>query len=144
MSIGYMALSGKSYLSMCTTKSTKWPVRPAKTDQPGHPPSLISLPYAPNWWVAKDPVLLRAESEDWSDWADAQGDLSSLAHMSFCWFCHVAAHLVLPFGYTERQKKRPQDKCHNFSKVKGYYVFILSIYFQYLSYSDIMSTWVHQ
>ena len=31
------------YMSHLMTKPTKWHVRPAKTDQPGHSPSLISL-----------------------------------------------------------------------------------------------------
>ena len=31
----------------------------------------------------------------WSDWADAQADLSlRWAHFPFCWFCHEVAHLV--------------------------------------------------
>ena len=31
----------------------------------------------------------------WSDWADAQVDLSlRWVHMPFCWFCHEAAQLV--------------------------------------------------
>ena len=47
-------------------------------------------------WVAKDSSFLHADSEDWSDWADAQADLNlRLAHMPLCWFCHEAAHLVL-------------------------------------------------
>ena len=34
----------------------------------------------------------RAPIEDWSDWVDAQADLSlRWAHKSFCWFCHVGA-----------------------------------------------------
>ena len=34
------------------------------------------------------------DSEDWSEWADAQADLSLCwAHKSFCWFCDEAAHL---------------------------------------------------
>ena len=38
-----------------------------------------------------------AHSNDWSDWVDAQaGDLSlHWTHRSFCWFCHVAAHIVI-------------------------------------------------
>ena len=40
-------------------------VRPAKTE--------ISLGAQ---WAAKNPVFLQADSEDWSDWADAQADLS--------------------------------------------------------------------
>ena len=37
--------------------------------------------------VAKDPVFLHADSEDWSDWVDAQADLSlRLAHTPFVGF----------------------------------------------------------
>ena len=49
-------------------KTNKVSVRPAKTQ-----------------WVAKDPSFLHADSEDWSDWADAQADLS------LCW---VHNHIV--------------------------------------------------
>ena len=78
-------------------KTNKMTVRPAKTQ--------ISLGIRPVWSesslcaqrVAKDPSFLRADSEDWSDWADVQADLSlRWAHMPFCWFCHEAAHLFLP------------------------------------------------
>ena len=31
-------------------------------------------------WVAKDPNLLQMDSEDWSDWMDAQADLSVAGH----------------------------------------------------------------
>ena len=35
-----------------------------------------------------------AHSEDWSDWADAQANLSlRLAHMPFCWFCHALTQM---------------------------------------------------
>ena len=38
-------------------------------------------------WVAKDPSFLHAVSEDWSDWADAQADLSlRWAHSHFAGF----------------------------------------------------------
>ena len=72
-------------LSHLMTKPTKWHVRQAKTQ--------ISLGIRPVWsesslcaqWVAKDPSFLHADSEDWSDWADAQADLSlRWAHMPFC------------------------------------------------------------
>ena len=84
------------YLSRLMTKPTKWHVRPLKTQ--------ISLGIHPVWsesslcaqWVAKDPSFLHVDSEDWSDWADAQADLSlHWAHMPFCWFCHEAAHLFV-------------------------------------------------
>ena len=45
-------------------------------------------------WVLSYP--LSAPWKLWSDWADAQADLSlRWAHMPFsnCWFCHVAAHM---------------------------------------------------
>ena len=45
------------------------------SDQPGHLPSLIESSLCAQW-VAKDPMLLHADSEDWSDWADAKADLS--------------------------------------------------------------------
>ena len=34
-------------------------------------------------WIAKDPRLLHANCEDWSDWADAQADQSSLGTQVF-------------------------------------------------------------
>ena len=57
-------------------KTNKMTVHPAKTQ--------ISLSIRPVWsesslcasWVAKNPRFLHTHSEDWSDWADAQADLS--------------------------------------------------------------------
>ena len=67
------------------TKPTNWPMCPAKTR--------ISLGIRPVWsesslcaqWVAKGPSFHRADSEDWSHWADKP----------FCWFCHEAAQICL-------------------------------------------------
>ena len=62
-------------------------VCPAKTQ--------ISLGIRPVWsesslctqWAAKDLSFLHADSEDWSDWADAQADLSlRWAHSHFVGF----------------------------------------------------------
>ena len=37
---------------------------------------------------------MSAQQRLWSDWADAQADWSlRWAHMPFCWFCRVAAHI---------------------------------------------------
>ena len=48
--------------------------------------------------IAEDPMFLHADSEDWSDSTDAQADLSlRWAQMSFCWFCHEAAHMQAVF-----------------------------------------------
>ena len=47
-------------------------------------------------WVAQDPSFLHVDSKDWSDWSDAQADLSlRWAHMPFCWFCHVLAQIYM-------------------------------------------------
>ena len=68
-------------------ETNKMSVRPAKTQ--------ISLGICPVWsesslcaqWVAKDPSFLHADSEDWSDWANAQADLSlRWAHPHFVGF----------------------------------------------------------
>ena len=62
-----------------------------------HPPSLIRV-FAVRMrkaWILSYP--LSAQWRLWSDWADAQADLSLCwVHMPFCWFCHEAAHLHLP------------------------------------------------
>ena len=66
------------------------------SDQPGHPPSLIRV-FAVRMkkaWVLSYP--LSAQWRLWSDWVDAQDDLSlRWAHMPICWFCHEAAHFFL-------------------------------------------------
>ena len=76
-------------------KTNKMTVRSVKTQ--------ISLGNRPVWsesslraqWVAMDPSFLHAGSKDWSDWVDAQADLSLCwVHMSFCWFWHEVAHLI--------------------------------------------------
>ena len=75
------------------TKPTKWHVRPAKTR--------ISLGISPVWsvftvhmkkaWVLSYP--LSAQQRLWSDWVDAQADLSlRRAHMPFRWLGREAAH----------------------------------------------------
>ena len=76
-------------------KSNKMACAPSvDSDQPGHPPSLIRV-FAVR--MKKALVLsyrLSAQQRLWSDWADAQADLSlRWAHMPLCWFCHEAAQL---------------------------------------------------
>ena len=66
------------------------------SDQPGHPPSLIRVFAVRMWkaWVLSYP--LSTQRRLWSDWADAQADLSlRWAHMPFRWFCHDAAQILL-------------------------------------------------
>ena len=65
------------------------------SDQPGHPPSQIRV-FAVRMkktWVLSYP--LSAQRRLWSDWVDAQADLSlRWAHMPFCCFCHEVAQIV--------------------------------------------------
>ena len=53
-------------LSDIMTKPTKWPVRQAKLLRHSNQSSL----FAP--WIVKDSRFLHADSEDWSNWADAR------------------------------------------------------------------------
>ena len=89
----------------------------ADSDQPGHPPSLIrvfavSLKKA---WVLSYPLSVKRRL--WSDWADAQPDLSlRWAHMPLCWFCHEAAQISFPlqqvfkFWWWKNKKKKKKKK----------------------------------
>ena len=66
------------------------------SDLPGHPPSLIRVLAVcmKKPWVLS--YLLNPQRRLWSDWADAQADLSlRWAHMSFCWFCHEVVNIFL-------------------------------------------------
>ena len=90
----------KTDMSHDMTKPTKWVCAQQRlssawastlTDQGIHP---VWSVFAVHSMGSKDPRFIHADSEDWSDWADAQADLSlHWAHRSFCWFCHVAAHI---------------------------------------------------
>ena len=86
-------------LSHRTTKPTKRPLRPAKTQ--------ISLGICPVWsesspstWRNIGPLTTYwVHSQD----SDHTGQMPRLiwvfrwAHMSFCWFCHAAAHFICIF-----------------------------------------------
>ena len=79
-----------------TNKTKKMACAPSEdSDQPGHPPSLIRV-FAVRMkkaWALSYP--LRAQRRLWSDWVDAQADLSlRCAHMPFCWFCHWVVHIL--------------------------------------------------
>ena len=82
-------------MSRDMTRPTKWHVLPVKTQ--------ISLSIRPVWseyslsaWRKLGFLATHwAHSEDWSDCAVAQVDLSSLGAQPFCWFCHVVAHVII-------------------------------------------------
>ena len=67
------------------------------SDQPGHPPSLISV-FAVRSMGSSGPKLSSCGQQRLcSDWVDAQADLSlRWAHKPFCRFYHAPAHLQLP------------------------------------------------
>ena len=73
-----------------TNKMTRAPSE--DSDQPGYPPSLNKV-FAVRSMESWGPTVSSCgQRKLWSDWADAQADLSlRWAHMSFCWFCHEAA-----------------------------------------------------
>ena len=80
----WLEQGNKGNLSHLITKPTKW-LRPAKTQ--------ISLGIRRVWSAQSDQVFavrpvgsfLHADSEDWSNWADAKADLSlRWADMPFC------------------------------------------------------------
>ena len=73
-------------------------VRRAKT----HLPRLIRV-FAVRSMGSYGPKLFHADGEDWSDWADAQADLSlRWAHIPFCWFCHEAAQFTLNWSFVSK------------------------------------------
>ena len=113
-------------------KTIKMACAPSEdSDQPGHPPSLISedsdqpghLPSLirvfavciKKAWVLSYP--LSAQWRLWSDWADAQADLSlRWAYMPICWFCHNAAQsLAMPTRKSSRGKNDQNEKILNCS-----------------------------
>ena len=60
---------------------------------------LVSL--TTHWAHSKDSDPLSGQRRLWSDWADAQADLSLLwAHMPCCWFYQEAAHFLISFVVT--------------------------------------------
>ena len=95
-SFGYLSLKGCLFnWARALQKPTKWLVHPAKT--------LIRLGISPVWSEsllsalreARGPELSSGEQQGlWSDWADAQADLSlHWPQMSFCWFYYMMAQL---------------------------------------------------
>ena len=80
------------------------------SDQPGRPPSLRVRAQ----WVAKDPSFLHVDSEDWSDWADAQADLSlRWAHSHIVGF--VMSRLILLLNEYRNGGNIHTDLYHIFS-----------------------------
>ena len=81
-------------MSRLMTKPTKWPVRPAKTQFRLGMPSLTRVFAVRSKGSCGPNVSSCGQRRLWSDWADAQADLSlRWEHRSFCLFCHAVAQL---------------------------------------------------
>ena len=82
------------YLSRDMTKPTNVCAPSVDSDQPGHPPSLIRV-FAVRMkkaWVLSYPISVQQRL--WSDWADAQADLS------LCWtHSHIVGFVMSRFIY---------------------------------------------
>ena len=78
----------------------------------------ISMGIHPVWsesslcpiWVAKDPFLLQADSEDWSEWAAAQIHLTAFAGCTGHFVCSVVLWLIWSLPRTDKTKWSPHDK----------------------------------
>ena len=56
-------------------------------------------------------VTHSVHSEGWSDWVDAQADLSLCwAHMPFCWFCHEVAQMCIYYEFTGNSQTANQSR----------------------------------
>ena len=98
-------------------KTTKRHVRPAKPQiSPGIRPIRVFAVRMKKALVLSYPMS--AQRRLWSDWVDAQADLSlsRWAHRSFCWFCHEAAQMyLLPNYLDDRVKKHNRvNRCLEF------------------------------
>ena len=75
-------------------KPPKWLCAQRRLDQPGHPPGLIRVftVRMKKAWILSSPMS--AQRRLWSDWADAQAELSlRWANMSFSSICRAAAQI---------------------------------------------------
>ena len=107
-------------------KTNKMACAPSKdSNQPGHPPSLIRILTVrmKKAWVLSYP--LSAQWRLWSDWADAQADLSLRWVQSFCWFSHEVAHFLSNFPCQNFLELVGEQNCyfHTNSSVGLKYVF---------------------
>ena len=69
----------------------------------------------------------------WSDWADAQADLSlCCVHRSFCWFCHAQDHLYILYLRTKTWISEKAASWPRFSIIK-WIKFLLFIMLWYQS-----------
>ena len=86
-------------------KTNKMTCVPSKdSDQPGHLPSLIRVFTVRSMGSEGPKVFSCRQRRLWSDWANAQADLSlCLVHRSFCWFCRAVAQILITVFWSYEQ-----------------------------------------
>ena len=113
------------HLSRDMTKPTKWVCAQRRLRSAWASRTVWSESSLCAQWVAKDPSFLHADSEDWSDWAEAQADLSlRWAHSHFISF--VMSRLIYCLMWIrERSWKCPwvwtsglTEQSHFFDKIE--------------------------
>ena len=108
------------------------------SDQPGHPPSLIRV-FAVRMkkaWVLSYP--LSAQRRLWSDWADAQADLSlRWAHTHFVGFVMLRLRCLRLESKKKKKKKNIAFKTYTFSPIKRNCCFS---WLQFFNYSSLNKT----
>ena len=125
------------------TKPTKWPVRPTKTDQPGHPPSLIRVftVRMKKHWVLSYPIS--AQRRLWSVWVLAQADLSLLgAKVIFFGFamCRLISHFELSQSRRREESRRSShQQVHVEQGIPTCTVIILSFWTDILNWRAVWS-----
>ena len=88
-------------------RTNKMTVRPANTQISLGICSVWSESSLSAWRKLGSLATHWAHSEDWSDWADAQADLSLCwVHVPFCWFCHKVAHICVKQYMCEIERER--------------------------------------
>ena len=116
-------------------KTNKIACAPSKdSDQPGHPPSLISV-FAVRFMGSLGPSASSCGQQRlWSDWANAQADLSlRWAHRSFCCFCLASAYLRIEETFIQRnQKTFTEWNRRQWNRSSGYLIIIF--YFSIKTY----------
>ena len=85
------------------------------SDQPGHPPSLISLHLKKDWAIS---YPSSAHRRVWSEWVDAQAYLTvRWAHRSLRWFCHAPVHFYHQIAGALAEEGRSLEEVTKWAKL---------------------------
>ena len=127
------------HLSRLMTKPTKWLCAQRRLRSARHPPNLIRVfaVHVKKAWVLSYP--LSAQRRLWSNWADAQADLSlRRAHSHFVGF--VMRQLILPCKNRRKHWRVSFEKCFLLSRPNAAKCHVLKL----LLGSVITLCWRHE